>query len=62
MAGREFYSGRTNARGFKITEEIKCCLCNDDYKLLDSPVFSDKDNKPLVPSHDPSMWDAKSKE
>ena len=42
MGGREFDSGRTNAQGFKITEEIKCSLCSDICKLLDSPVFSDR--------------------
>ena len=39
----------------------KCCLCNYICKRLDSLVFSDKDDKPEVPSHNPSMlvilWD-----
>ena len=29
----------------------KCCLCNSIYKWLDFLVFSDKDDKPEVPSH-----------
>ena len=41
----------------------KCCLCNYICKWLDSLVFSDKDDKPEVPSHNPSMfiilWDVK---
>ena len=31
----------------------KCCLCNYISKWLDFQVFSDKDNKPEVPSHNP---------
>ena len=34
----------------------KCCLCNYICKWLDSLVFSDKDDKPQVPSHNPSMF------
>ena len=41
----------------------KCCLCNYICKWLDSLVFSDKGDKPEVPSHNPSMfiilWDVK---
>ena len=41
----------------------KCCLCNYICKWLDSLVFSDKDDKPEVPSHNPLMfiirWDVK---
>ena len=41
----------------------KCCLCNYTCKWLDSLVFSDKDDKPEVPSHSPSkfiiLWDVK---
>ena len=29
----------------------KCCLCNSIYKWLDFLVFSDKVDKPEVPSH-----------
>ena len=29
----------------------KCCLCNDICKWLDFLVFSDKEDKPEVPSH-----------
>ena len=41
----------------------KYCLCNYICKWLDFLVFSDKDNKPLAQSHNPSMfiilWDVK---
>ena len=47
---REFNSGQTNTR-------------NDICKWLDPLVFSDKDDKPLAPSYNPSMfiilWDVK---
>ena len=39
----------------------KCCLCNFIYKWLDFLVFSDKDDKPEVPSHNSLnvLWDVK---
>ena len=40
----------------------KCCLCNYISKWLDFQVFSDKDYKPEVPSHNPcalTPWDVK---
>ena len=51
--------GRTNTQGLKITE--KCCLYNG--KRYDFLVFSDKDEKPWVPSHSTYtylfLWDEK---
>ena len=53
--------GGTNTEGLKITE--KCCLCSEICKWLDFLVFSDKDEKPYVPSHstfnDLFLWDVK---
>ena len=41
----------------------KCCLCNYMSKWLDFQVFSDKDYKPEVPSHNSFnskiLWDVK---
>ena len=46
-----------------IVIAVACVLCNYICKWLDSLVFSDKDDKPEVPSHNPSMfiilWDVK---
>ena len=68
---------RTEGRGFKPRPDQhsrgllifrpnwspKCCLCNDICKCLDFLVFSDKDEKPWVPSHstftDLFLWDVK---
>ena len=68
---------RTGGRGFKPRPDQhsggllifrpnwspKCCLCNDICKCLDFLVFSDKDEKPYVPSHstftDLFLWGVK---
>ena len=47
---------RPTLRVFKINWGEKCCLCNDICKWLDFLVFSDKDDKSLVPSHNPCLW------
>ena len=48
---------------FRPNWSPKCCLCNDICKCLDFLVFSDKDEKPYVPSHstftDLFLWGVK---
>ena len=54
--------GRPNTQGLLITEK-KALPCDDICKWLDFLVFSDKDEKPKVPSHstfsDLFLWDVK---
>ena len=50
VGGREFNSGRTNTQGLNILNR-NFCLFNHINKWLDFQVFSDKDYKPEVPSH-----------
>ena len=49
--------------GHRVFLRRKCFLCNYICKWLDFQVFSDKDDKPEVPSHNPSifiiLWDVK---
>ena len=50
---REFVGSRT-LRVFKLRRR-KCYLCNEVCKWLDFQVFSDKDDKPKVPSENTSI-------
>ena len=48
--GPRFKQGQNQKSGFQKLRTM-CCLCNDICKRLDLLVFSDKDEKPYVPSH-----------
>ena len=48
---------RTNTQGLKTTDEnVTCCLCYDICKRLHNLFFSDKDEKPQVPSPKSSLY------
>ena len=52
---REVVSSTPGRPSLRVLKELsrKCCLCNYISKWLDFQVFSDKDYKPEVPSHNP---------
>ena len=55
---REVVSSSPAGPTLRVFKQLrrKCCLCNYICKWLDSLVFSDKDNKPEVQSHNPSLF------
>ena len=52
---REVVSSTSAGLTLRVLKKLsrKCCLRNNISKWLDFQVFSDKDYKPEVPSHNP---------
>ena len=62
---REVVSSTPAGPTLRVLKQLrrKCCLCNYISKWLDFQVFSDKDYKPELPSHNSFnskiLWDVK---